>query len=134
MLKDVDLRHAYLRRRGIKEETAREFGVGLFPGRGSMSGRVVIPIPNEKGELVAYAGRSIDGSEPRYKLPAGFHKSHVVYNLHRVKGRSVVVLVEGFFDCMKVSQAGYPCVALMGCSMSELQEELLAAARFAHVV
>ena len=40
-----------------------------------MSGRVVIPIHNERGELVAYAGRSIDDSEPRYKLPRGFHKS-----------------------------------------------------------
>jgi len=48
-----------------------------------MSGRIVIPIDNELGELVAYAGRSIDGSEPRYKLPAGFKKSHVLYNLAR---------------------------------------------------
>jgi len=35
------------------------------------------------------------------------------------------VVVEGFFDCMKVSQAGFPSVALMGCSMSDAQEELL---------
>ena len=40
-----------------------------------MHDRIVIPIHNPKGELVAYAGRSIDGSEPRYKFPAGFHKS-----------------------------------------------------------
>ena len=39
-----------------------------------MAGRMVIPIENERGELVAYAGRSIDGSEPKYKLPAGFKK------------------------------------------------------------
>ena len=52
-----------------------------------MSGRVVIPIHDEKGELVAYAGRAIDDSEPRYKLPAGFHKSQVVYNLQRVEAQ-----------------------------------------------
>jgi DNA primase len=34
-------------------------------------------------------------------------------------------VVEGFFDCMKISESGLPCVALMGCSMSEAQEELL---------
>jgi DNA primase len=94
-----------------------------------MQGRVVIPIHNEKGELVAYAGRSIDGSEPRYKLPAGFHKSLELFNLHRAIGETnearFVVLVEGFFDCMKVSAAGFPCVALMGSSLSEQQEQLL---------
>lgn len=38
-----------------------------------------------------------------------------------------VILVEGFFDCMKVSQSGSPAVALMGSSLSEAQEELLVA-------
>ena len=98
-----------------------------------MQNRFVIPIHNAKGELVAYAGRSIDGAEPRYKFPAGFHKSLELFNLHRVNGDVTVVLVEGFFDCMKVTQAGYPCVALMGSTMSKAQEELLAE-HFAHVV
>jgi DNA primase len=93
-----------------------------------MHGRIVIPIHNEQGELVAYAGRAIDGSEPRYKLPAGFHKSHELFNLHRAigesGGQSQVVVVEGFFDCMKVSAAGLACVALMGSSLSAQQEAL----------
>ena len=126
-LRNIDHAHPYLAERGITEETARAFGVGFFSGKGSMSGRVVFPIHNKHGDLVAYAGRAIDGSEPRYKFPAGFHKSLELYNLHRVKNQSpAVVVVEGFFDCMKVSQAGYPCVALMGCSMSKSQEKLLA--------
>jgi DNA primase len=124
-LRGIDLAHAYLTERGISRETAETFGVGLFSGRGSMSGRVVIPIHNERGELVAYAGRSIDGNEPRYKLPAGFHKSHVLFNLHRIAGPDVIV-VEGFFDCMKVWQLGRSSVvALMGSSLSERQEHLL---------
>lgn len=91
-----------------------------------MNGRVVIPIHNEHGELVAYAGRAIDGSEPRYKLPTGFHKSLELFNLHRVEGPQVI-LVEGFFGCIKVHQAGFPVVALMGSSLSEAQEDLLVA-------
>ena len=98
-----------------------------------MHDRIVIPIHNPEGELVAYAGRSIDGSEPRYKFPAGFHKSLELFNLHRVKGELSVVLVEGFFDCMKVTQAGYPCVALMGSTMSKAQEELIGE-YFGHVI
>ncbi len=128
-LQKVDHAHEYLRKRGVSEAIARQFGVGVFSGKGSMSGRCVIPIHNERGELVAYAGRSIYGSEPRYKFPTGFHKSLELYNLHRVIGESNpkrrVVVVEGFFDCMRVTEAGYPCVALMGVSMSNVQEDLL---------
>ena len=128
-LKDVDCSHPYLADRGISKETAEYFGVGFFSGKGSMSGRIVIPIHNQYGELVAYAGRAIDGSEPRYKLPAGFHKSLELFNLHRlIRGTSMrrrVVVVEGFFDCIKLSEAGFCCVALMGCSMSATQEGLL---------
>jgi DNA primase len=72
-----------------------------------MAGRIVIPIESERGELVAYAGRSIDGSEPKYKLPAGFKKSQVLFNLCRAMEEvptGAVVLVEGFFDCMKVTR------------------------------
>lgn len=127
-LKGVDFNHPYLTKRGLKPETATAFGVGFFQGKGSMSGRVVIPIHNTEGQLVAYAGRSIDGSEPKYRVPAGFKKSLVFFNLHRAlqsRGKRAVV-VEGFFDCMKVYQAGVSCpVALMGTSLSERQELLL---------
>jgi hypothetical protein len=50
-----------------------------------------------------------------------------------VRGELSVVLVEGFFDCMMVTQAGFSCVALMGSTMSKAQEELLAE-HFGHVV
>jgi len=131
-LKSVDHSHPYLAERGISKETAELFGVGFYSGKGSMNGRVVIPIHNERGELVAYAGRAIDGSEPRYKLPAGFHKSLELFNLHRVTEPDVILL-EGFLDCMKVRQAGFPGVALMGSSLSEAQEDLLVA-KFERVV
>ena len=127
-LKGVDTSHPYLAKRGITQETAAHFGVGFFPGKGSMSGRVVIPIHNERGELVAYAGRAINDTEPRYKLPANFHKWRVVFNLHRARATEsrIVVVVEGFFDALKVHQAGFPCVvALMGSSLSERQEQHL---------
>lgn len=126
-LKGIDHRHQYLGARGIDPETAEYFGAGFYSGRGSMHGRIVIPIENEGGQLVAYAGRSIDGSEPKYKLPAGFKKSQVLYNLARAKDDSsgLVIVVEGFFDCMKVTQAEYPCVALMGSQLSLVQEQLL---------
>ncbi|MGO9262167.1 MAG: toprim domain-containing protein [Bryobacteraceae bacterium] len=50
----------------------------------------------------------MDGTEPRYKFPAGFPKSRVLFNLHRAaaSGEETVIVVEGFFDCLKVHQAG----------------------------
>ena len=137
-LKDIDHAHAYLRQRGMKEETAKTFGVGFFSGRGSMTGRIVIPIHNSTGDVVAYAGRSVDSSEPKYKLPAGFKKSAELFNLHRVlalsaRDRETVILCEGFFDCMKVHQAGLPAVvSLMGSSVSNVQEKILQ--KFARVI
>jgi DNA primase len=132
-LQNIDHAHPYLNERGVGAEIAQKFGIGFFSGKGSMHDRIVIPIHNSNGELVAYAGRSIDGSEPRYKFPTGFHKSLELYNLHRVKDELSVVLVEGFFDCMKVTQAGFPSIALMGSTMSNAQEELNRQ-HFAHVV
>lgn len=134
LLKGVDPGHAYLAQRGISRGTAEYFGAGYFPGKGSMAGRVVIPIHNASGELVAYAGRTIDQTEPRYKLPNGFHKALVLFNLHRVLRAEQdvdtvrqVIVVEGFFDAMKVVQAGFSnVVALMGTTLSEPQARLLA--------
>jgi DNA primase len=127
MLKNVDIHHPYLAERRISPETAQHFEVGFFTGRGYMQGRVVIPIHGEDGRLVAYAGRALVSAEPRYRFPPRFRKSLVLFNLHRaaLHGKTVVV-VEGFFDCFHVHQAGLPCVvALMGCSLSHHQEDLL---------
>ena len=115
-LSHIDCSHPYLAGRGIDPETARHFGIGYNRGQGSMADRIVIPIHDENGFLVAYAGRSVDETDPKYRFPPRFRKSLVLFNLRRAAahGESVVV-VEGFLDCIKVHQAGLPCVvALMG--------------------
>ena len=127
-LQRIDTRHPYLAQRGISPATAQRFGVGLYRGDGFLAGRCVIPIRDEKSQLVAYAGRAVNGEEPKYRFPAGFRKSQVLFNFARAMqtcGRNVIV-VEGFFDAMKVHQAGHPAVvALMGASFSQRQSELL---------
>lgn len=127
-LTGVYCHHPYLAERGISPNVAQHFGVGFYGSSGFLQNRVVFPIHDDKGVLVAYAGRAIGQDEPRYKFPAGFRKSLVLFNLHRaVSCGKRVVVVEGFFDCLNVHQAGVPCVvALMGCSLSQRQEELLA--------
>lgn len=127
-LRGVDPAHPYLVERGIDGATAVEFGVGFYPGPGLLSGRIVIPIANARGQRVAYAGRALDGSLPKYKLPAGFRKAWELFNLHRAAatGSNRVIVVEGYFDCLRVHRAGLPwVVALMGCSLSATQESAL---------
>lgn len=127
-LRSLDGSHAYLAAREIKEGTAAQFGVGFYRGPGLMSGRVVIPIQDERGRLVAYAGRAVDGSEPRYRFPAGFGKSQVLFNFHRAAATrsDTVLVVEGFFDCLRVSQAGFESVvALMGTELYGHPAQLL---------
>jgi DNA primase len=127
-LTGVDSNAPYLAQRGIAPATASAFGVGLYAGPGLMRGRIVIPICNAGGQLVAYAGRAPDGQPPKYKLPAGFRKGLELFNQQRaaVTGSKTMILVEGYFDCMRVHQAGFPrVVALMGSTLSVAQESTL---------
>jgi DNA primase len=135
-LRGIDSTHPYLAKRGIETCTAERFGIGFYRGAGIFSGRLVIPIHNEDGQLVAYCGRAVDATEPRYRFPSGFAKSKVVFNLHRAleAGKQSVVLVEGFFDCMKLHQAGvHSAVALMGSVLYALPQRALLQ-RFQRVV
>ena len=130
-LKNVGSDHPYLSERGLSAETIRTFELG-FCKKGVMRDRIVIPIHNAEGLLVAYAGRTPgdppDGEE-KYKLPKGFHKSLEVFNLHRALQEDPdqpLYIVEGFFDCMKLWQSGLRrVVCLMGSSLSDAQEAAL---------
>ena len=59
-------------------------------------------------------------------------KSAVLFNLHSVRSEAVII-VEGFFDCLKVWQSGNDnFVALMGSSLSDEQATLLTG--FSHII
>jgi len=127
-------RHRRRYRRGIRRRFLRRTGL--------LRGRMVIPIRNVRGRIVAYAGRALDGALPKYKLPAGFRKAWELFNVPRAvaTGSRTVILVEGYFDCMRVHQAGFPlgggsdgdrlyrkrsrlpcCVTLTGCSSCSME-------------
>jgi DNA primase len=133
-LQNLDKTHPYLAERGLAEETVITFGLG-FCNKGILADHIAIPIHNATGQLVAYAGRwpgePPDG-KPKYKLPAGFKKSVEVFNLHRaVEADSTTPLfvVEGYFDCMKLWEAGLKrVVAIMGSTLSDVQAALIAKA------
>lgn len=123
--------HPYLTERGLTLETLVDFGAG-YCAKGTMAERIAIPIHNPEGKVVAYAGRYCgeppEGT-PKYKLPQGFRKSLELFNIDRAGKEPpevTMVIVEGFFGCMKLHQHGVrKVVALMGSTMSAAQEELI---------
>ena len=128
-LDKLERNHPYLTERGLTQETIVDFGIG-YCAKGTMAERIAIPIHNVAGEVVAYAGRlpvEPTDDKPKYKLPQGFKKSLELFNIDRaIKESGPLVIVEGFFDCMKLHQHGCrKVVALMGSSMSIAQEELI---------
>jgi len=124
--------HPYLlEQRGLTLETIIDFGLG-FCSKGMMADRIAIPIHNVKGEVVAYAGRfpgDPGENNPKYKLPQGYRKSQELFNIDKAikePADKPLVIVEGFFDAIKLYQNGYKkVVALMGSTLSAAQEELI---------
>lgn len=132
-LKDLDATHPYLAKKGFSRELMEAFGVG-YCRKGIMKERIVIPIHNDEGALVAYAGRIPDDRVPmegRYKYPEGFERHWELYNCHRaipaVSANGFgLVIVEDFFDVFRLAQAGCQgAVAIMAQSVSAWQQQCL---------
>lgn len=133
-LEKLHREHPYLvQERGLTLETIIDFGLGYCTSeKGLMAGRIAIPIDNVKGEVVAYVGRwpgEPAEDTPKYKLPPGFKKGLELFNLNRAikePAEAPLVIVEGFFDAIKLHQHGCrKVVALMGSHLSAAQEELI---------
>ena len=124
----LDYSHCYLKSRKISFETAKYFDVG-FCNYGFLKNRIAIPIHDNAGSLVAYAGRTIDDAEPKYLFPKKFLKSNFLYNFNRVANRrsqrNKVFVVEGFFDVFRLYEYSLPALALMGTGLSMPQLQLL---------
>ena len=95
--------------------------------------RVMFPIANESGKIVAFGGRAIGDDLPKYlnspETPI-YSKSNVLYHLDRAKEalrqRDFAVLVEGYMDAIAVACAGISnVVASCGTSLTEPQVKLL---------
>ncbi|MGC2208557.1 MAG: DNA primase [Candidatus Korobacteraceae bacterium] len=99
--------------------------------------RIVFPICNESGKVIAFTGRTLatdDKSGPKYlnspETPI-YSKSRVLFNLHLAKESirrlDYIILVEGQMDCISVFNAGYHnVIASSGTAFTEPQARLLA--------
>lgn len=95
--------------------------------------RIMFPIANESGKIVAYGGRALGDDMPKYlnspETPI-YSKSNILYHLDRAKEalrrQDFAVLVEGYMDAIAVARAGVSnVVAGCGTSLAEPQIKLL---------
>jgi DNA primase len=95
--------------------------------------RIIFPIANESGKVVAFGGRALGDDLPKYlnspETPI-YIKSGVLYHLDRAKETirqaDAAILVEGYMDTIAVAQSGISnVVASCGTSLTETQVKLL---------
>ncbi|WP_174292649.1 DNA primase [Sphingomonas bacterium] len=96
-------------------------------------GRLMIPIRDPRGRVIAFGGRVIGEGEPKYLNSPDtplFDKGRTLYNLDRAAPASRkanrVLVVEGYMDAIALAQAGIgEVVAPLGTALTEAQIERL---------
>ncbi|MDX2193121.1 MAG: DNA primase [Gemmatimonadales bacterium] len=95
--------------------------------------RLILPIHDARGRVVAFGGRALDDRPPKYlnspETPI-FRKGQQLYHLHLAKGairrEQDAILVEGYFDVIRLALAGVEhVVAGLGTAFTEEQAQLL---------
>jgi DNA primase len=155
-LKTAEPAIAYLKKRGVTGETAARFALGyaaddwqplaaafadyqdpllveaglIIANEGKrydrFRDRVMFPIRNERGKVIAFGGRVMGTGEPKYlnspETPL-FHKGRELYGLHEhrraIQGENRVLVVEGYMDVVMLDQYGVQnAVATLGTAIT----------------
>jgi DNA primase len=153
---------ALLAQRGVSDETAKRFQLGYAPvgrgfseylrsrqkpiadaiaagllrrdGRDFFQERLLVPIRDERGQTVAFTGRTVKADEVRKYVNTAetdaYHKGRVLFALDLARGAiekaGCAVLMEGQFDVITGHQHGIEnAIASSGTSLTEDQVKLL---------
>ncbi len=147
---------SYIRGRGFTDEMIKKYRIGYAPKNNIIANtmanvkqdalvstglcrrgeygmydffrdRLMFPIFNARGQIVAFSGRSMDGSEPKYMNTTDtemFHKRKTIFGLNFARdaiyrsGRSIVV--EGQIDAIQMQSHGFgETVAPLGTALTE---------------
>jgi len=112
----------YLQQQGVNLEDARTLGLIRESKQGRndydlFRGRLMFPIYDLQGRPVAFGGRVLDDSKPKYiNSPESpiYHKSRVLFGLYQarqaMRQAGEVILVEGYFDQLALYRSGFPQV------------------------
>jgi DNA primase len=117
----------FLSRTGLFIENARSRSASLF------ADRIMFPISNARGEIIAFGGRALGEGHPKYlnsPETAFFRKGENLFGMDKAasaaRGAGFFVLVEGYMDVLAMHQAGVAqAVAPLGTALTEAQVRLM---------
>lgn len=126
---------SFLRSKGYSEE---EMIAANLCGRARNGGlydqfrdRVMFPIIDLRGNVIAFGGRVIDGEGPKYLNSSDtpvFKKSRNLFSMNFAKKSEEkrLILAEGYMDVIAVNQAGFEnVVATLGTALTQEQARLM---------
>ena len=125
----------YLKGKGFREDELVSFDLARRTSRGgtidAFRNRLMFPIIDLRGNVVAFGGRVLDDSKPKYLNSSDtvvYKKSRGVYALNFAKNNNggKLILCEGYMDVIAMHQAGYTnAVAGLGTAFTAEQISLL---------
>lgn len=126
---------SYMRKKGY---TLDELVLGFLAGKSekghyydAFRNRVMFPIIDVAGNVIAFGGRVMDDSKPKYKNSSDtpvFKKSRNLFALNFAKNHSQesIILCEGYMDVIALHAAGFPnAVATLGTAITAEQARVL---------
>jgi DNA primase len=126
----------HLRNSGIDLEDALKLGILRKSENGIhdlFRNRLIFPIRDARGQVIAFAGRVLDASLPKYiNSPESplYHKSSVLFGLdmalQSIRTGNSVIIVEGYFDHLALYKAGVKnVVATCGTALTSIHAGLI---------
>ena len=136
--RDVTLLRGHLETLGYDSATQVEAGLLVVKDDGGeprprFRNRLMFPIYDPQGRVIGFGGRVLGPGEPKYLNSAEspvFQKGRTLYGLnwakHAIRRDERAMIVEGYFDCVRLMSAGIESVvAPLGTALTPQQAELL---------
>lgn len=130
-----DKLYSYLKAKGYYDEEILTANLCAKSSRGTLydifRDRVIFPIIDLRGNVIAFGGRIIDGDGPKYLNSSDtpvFKKSRNLFSLNFAKGKTNnrLILAEGYMDVITINQAGFEnVVATLGTALTSEQANLM---------
>ena len=125
----------YLKRRGFSEEELETSGLVKRSAKGNLYDifrhRVMVPIIDVRGAIIAFGGRVLDDSKPKYiNSPETmvYHKSRTLFalNIAKKSKNRRYILCEGYMDVISMHEAGFDtAVCACGTALTPDQVKLI---------
>ncbi|MDQ7786177.1 MAG: DNA primase [Thermodesulfovibrionales bacterium] len=107
----------HLKKLGFPESTMMDAGLIAAEGKGYRDwfrGRIMFPICNTRNDIIAFGGRVMDNSQPKYlntQETVIFKKSDTLFGIHlakdEIRKKGHALIVEGYLDVIVCHQYGF---------------------------